>query len=87
MDKVLLNQYVSAREAGRELNISGVTIGEYARTGRLFKSLYYFSFDLLDASSINEINKLLFIVQLVYKNQLKYLFIIQTMINYMNLIH
>lgn len=60
IDKVLLNQYVSAREAGRNLNMSDSTIGKYARRGLLYKNMYYFSFDLLyEGSLMKQINKLL----------------------------
>lgn len=56
-DKILLNQYPSAKEAGRELNISDVSIFKYMRTGRLFKNMYYFSMDLLDGNVANKINE------------------------------
>ena len=53
-DKTLLNQYVSAKEAGRGLNISDVSIFKYLKTGRLFKDKYYFSLDLLENTGINK---------------------------------
>lgn len=56
-DKVLLNQYPSAKEAGRELNISDVSIFKYIRTGRLFKNMYYFSMGPLDENMANKINE------------------------------
>jgi hypothetical protein len=56
-DKILLNQYPSAKDAGRELNISDVSIFKYMRTGRLFKNMYYFSMDLLDGNVANKINE------------------------------
>lgn len=56
-DKILLNQYPSAKEAGRELSISDVSIFKYMRTGQLFKNMYYFSKDLLGNNDTNKINE------------------------------
>ena len=56
-DKILLNQYPSAKEAGRELNISDVSILKYIRTGRLFKNIYYFSMELMDGNEAYKINE------------------------------
>jgi predicted transcriptional regulator len=56
VDKELLNQYVSIREAAKELNISGWSISKYIKSEQLFNNQFYFSYNLLkDSDNINKV--------------------------------
>lgn len=58
-EKVLLSQYVSAKEAAKDLNISNWSVLKYKKSGLLFNNKYFFTFDLIK-SDINLTDEIFF---------------------------
>jgi len=52
-ERILLSQFVSAKEAAKELSISSWSILKYIKSGLLFNNQYYFTFDLFKSDVNN----------------------------------